>query len=71
MVQVREKTGRFVAWPVVFLAMRSWLNDYPYRIKIVAKVFIISGLATLAIAVMMVIYQAVKSAVAVLPLRPG
>jgi putative ABC transport system permease protein len=53
-----------VAWPVAFLAMRSWLNDYSYRVKIGADVFIISGLLTLAIALMTVIYQAVKSAVA-------
>jgi putative ABC transport system permease protein len=44
--------------------MRSWLNDYSYRVKIGADVFIISGLLTLAIALMTVIYQAVKSAVA-------
>jgi putative ABC transport system permease protein len=53
-----------IAWPVAFLAMRSWLNDYSYRVKIGADVFIISGLLTLAIALMTVIYQAVKSAVA-------
>jgi len=40
------------------------LNDYPYRIKIGVGDFIISGLAALAIAMMTVIYQAVKSAVA-------
>jgi putative ABC transport system permease protein len=53
-----------IAWPVAFYAMRSWLNDYPYRIKIGVVIFVISGLAALAIALMTVIYQAVRAAVA-------
>ena len=53
-----------IAWPVAFYAMRSWLNDYPYRIKIGVVIFVISGLVALAIALMTVIYQAVKAAVA-------
>lgn len=56
--------ANIVAWPVAFYAMRSWLNDYPYRAKIGIEVFIISGLVALAIALMTVIYQAVKAAVA-------
>ncbi|UCE42840.1 MAG: ABC transporter permease [Candidatus Aminicenantes bacterium] len=54
--------ANIVAWPIAFYAMRSWLNDYPYRIKIGIEIFIISGLAALAIALMTVIYQAVKAA---------
>ena len=56
--------ANIVAWPVAFYAMRSWLNDYPYRITIGIGVFVISGLVALAIALMTVIYQAVKAAVA-------
>jgi putative ABC transport system permease protein len=55
--------ANIVAWPVAFYAMRSWLNDYPYRVKIGIDVFIISGLVALAIALTTVIYQAIKSAV--------
>jgi putative ABC transport system permease protein len=57
--------ANIVAWPVAFFVMRSWLNDYPYRIKIGIDVFIVSGVAALAIALMTVIYQAVKAAVAI------
>ncbi len=56
--------ANIVAWPVAFYAMRSWLNDYPYRIKIGIEVFLISGLVALTIALITVIYQAVKAAVA-------
>jgi hypothetical protein len=56
--------ANIVAWPLAFYAMRSWLNDYPYRIKIGIEAFIFSGFVALAIALMTVIYQAVKAAVA-------
>ncbi len=54
--------ANIVAWPIAFYAMKSWLNDYPYRIKIGIEVFVISGLAALTIALLTVIYQAVKAA---------
>jgi len=54
--------ANLVAWPAAFFAVRAWLNDYPYRIKISLDVFILAGLAGLAVAVLTVIYQAVKAA---------
>ena len=56
--------ANIIAWPVAFYAMRIWLNEYPYRAKIGVVIFIISGLVALAIALMTVIYQAAKAAVA-------
>jgi putative ABC transport system permease protein len=56
--------ANIVAWPIAFYTTRSWLNDYPYRIHIHIQVFIISGLTALTIALMTVIYQAIKAAVA-------
>jgi putative ABC transport system permease protein len=56
--------ANIIAWPFAFYAMQSWLNDYPYRIKIEFEVFILSGLIALAIALMTVTYQAVKAAAA-------
>jgi len=53
-----------VAWPISFLAMRSWLNDYPYRVKIGIGIFVVSGLVALSLALVTVIGQAAKSAVA-------
>jgi ABC-type antimicrobial peptide transport system permease subunit len=54
--------ANIIAWPLAFYAMRSWLNDYPYRIKIGFVVFILSGLIALTIALLTVTYQAVKAA---------
>jgi len=56
--------ANIIAWPAAYFAVRSWLNDYPYRIKIGVEIFLVSALAALAIAVMTVITQAVKSALA-------
>jgi hypothetical protein len=56
--------ANIVAWPISFLAMRSWLNDYPYRVKIGIGIFVVSGLVALSLALVTVIGQAAKSAVA-------
>ena len=54
--------ANIIAWPVAYFVMRSWLKDYPYRVKMGIEVFVIAGLATLAIALLTVISQAVKAA---------
>ncbi len=54
--------ANMISWPIAFFIMRSWLNGYPYRIKIGLESFMISGLAALFFAILTVIYQAVKSA---------
>jgi putative ABC transport system permease protein len=55
--------ANLIAWPLAWLALRTWLQDYAYRIEISWWVFIISGLAALAIALATVSFQAVKAAV--------
>jgi len=47
-----------------FFAVRAWLNDYPYRVKVGLEVFLIAALATLTIALATIIYQDLKAAVA-------
>jgi putative ABC transport system permease protein len=59
------RRGSIGAVRAAFLAVRSWLRDYPYRIGIGMDVFLVSGLAALVIALLTVIYLAVKAAVAV------
>jgi len=56
--------ANIIAWPFAYYAMKSWLNDYPYRIKIGFGIFLISGFAALVISVLTVIFQAVRAAVA-------
>lgn len=51
-----------IAWPVAYLLMDNWLNNFAYRIDIPWPVFLLSGLLTLVIAMLTVVYQAVKAA---------
>jgi putative ABC transport system permease protein len=53
-----------IAWPVSFLVMSRWLNEFAYRIHIGLGIFILSGLVTLLIALLTVGYQAIRAAVA-------
>jgi putative ABC transport system permease protein len=54
----------FVAAPVAWWAMSTWLKDYPYHVNIQWWVFVMSGLSSIVIALVTVIYQANKAAVA-------
>jgi putative ABC transport system permease protein len=53
-----------IAWPVAYLAMSRWLQDFAYRIDLAWWVFALSGGLALAIALATVSTQAVKAAVA-------
>jgi putative ABC transport system permease protein len=51
-----------IAWPIAYFAMSKWLNNYSYRVPIFWWIFIVAGVAALAIASLTVSYQAVKAA---------
>jgi putative ABC transport system permease protein len=53
-----------VAFPVAYLVMEKWLQNYNYRININFFIFIISGFLALIIALITVSFQAVKTAMA-------
>ena len=53
-----------VAFPVAWLAMNKWLEDFAYRISIGWWVFLIAGAGAMAIALVTVSFQAIKAAVA-------
>jgi ABC-type antimicrobial peptide transport system permease subunit len=52
------------AWPIAYVAMNDWLEDYAYRISLSPWSFILAAVLTLVIGLLTVIYQAVKAAVA-------
>jgi len=56
--------ANFIAWPLSFLLMRRWLQNFAYQISIKPWIFIISAFAALAIAVITVSFQAVRAATA-------
>jgi len=51
-----------IAWPVGLYIMQKWLQNYAYRINLGIWIFILSGIATLTIALLTVGYQAFKAA---------
>jgi putative ABC transport system permease protein len=53
-----------LAFPIAWWAMNKWLEDYTYRIQIGWWVFLVAGLAALAVALLTVSFQAIKAAVA-------
>jgi putative ABC transport system permease protein len=53
-----------IAFPVAWLAMSKWLQDFAYRINMGWWIFFIAGLSALAIALLTVSFQAIKAAIA-------
>ncbi len=54
--------ANIIAWPVVFYIMHKVLENYPYRIDIGIHYFLISGLASSIIAVLAILWLALKAA---------
>jgi len=52
------------AWPIVYLLMKKWLDNFVYRISLSVWIFILSGLMAIAIALLTVSYQSIKAATA-------
>jgi putative ABC transport system permease protein len=52
----------FIAFPVAWLAMSKWLENFAYKIQIDWWVFAIAGAVTILIALITVSYQSVKAA---------
>jgi putative ABC transport system permease protein len=53
-----------IAFPIAWWTMNNWLEDFPYRINIGWWVFGIAAAAALAIALITVSFQAIKTAIA-------
>ncbi|MBF9252760.1 ABC transporter permease [Pontibacter sp. 172403-2] len=51
-----------LACPIAWYGMDKWLQDFAYRTQISAWIFILSGLAALALAILTVSYKATRAA---------
>ena len=56
--------SNIIAWPVAYLLMNSWLQDFAYRIEIGIDVFIYAGLISIVLMLLTVFYQSIKAALA-------
>ena len=56
--------ANLIAWPVAFLAVRSWLQNFAYRTSLGIQFFVLSSALVLLIILLTISYQAVKTALA-------
>jgi hypothetical protein len=54
--------ANLIAWPVAYLLMRGWLQDYHYRIGLGLPIFLLAAAISILIAQFTVSYQAVRAA---------
>ena len=53
-----------IAWPLAWLAVYKWLQDYAYRVVISWWIFVVAGLIACIIAIVTISFQAIKAATA-------
>lgn len=56
--------ANLIAWPIGYFAMNKWLENFAYRTRLTADIFILSSLLALVIAALTVSLQTLKSAAA-------
>jgi putative ABC transport system permease protein len=56
--------ANLIAWPLAYLVMKRWLENFAYSINLSWQVFLFSGLVALAIALITVIFQSARAALA-------
>ena len=54
--------ANLIAWPVGYFAMNKWLENFAYRTRLSAEIFLLSALAALVVAALTVGFQTLKSA---------
>ncbi len=50
-----------IAWPIAYIAINQWLQNYAYRINISLWTFILAAVMTFTIALIAVSYQSIKA----------
>ncbi len=50
-----------IAWPLTYYYVVSWLQNYPYRIKVNISVFLLSGFAAILIAIITISINTIKA----------
>ncbi|MCK4748904.1 MAG: ABC transporter permease, partial [Bacteroidales bacterium] len=53
--------ANLVAWPIGYIAMHRWLQDFAYRINFGVGLFLLTGLIALMIVIIAVSSQAIKA----------
>jgi putative ABC transport system permease protein len=56
--------ANIIAWPISYILMETWLQNFAYRIQIGIVVFPLTALMAMAIAILTVSYQSIRAALA-------
>jgi putative ABC transport system permease protein len=56
--------ANIIAWPIAYVVMKQWLQNFAYRAVLGIEIFILSGLLALLIALGTVSYQSIRAAAA-------
>jgi putative ABC transport system permease protein len=56
--------ANLLAWPVAYYAINRWLQNFAFRIMIGWEIFLLSAAVALAVALITVSFQSIKSAIA-------
>ena len=56
--------ANLIAWPVAYLAMNRWLQNFAYRVNMGFLFFVFAGVLALTIAIITVSFQSIKTALA-------
>jgi putative ABC transport system permease protein len=54
--------GNLLAWPVAYLMMRSWLQNFAYRTSLAYWIFLAAAALSIAVSLSTVTYQSVRAA---------
>jgi len=54
--------SNIIAWPIAWFIMNKWLQNFAYKTNISWTVFAISGGISLLVAILSVVFQALKAA---------
>ena len=50
------------AWPLAYLVVQRWLNDFAYRIDLGIDIFFLSGLLVIVVALLTMSFQSIRAA---------
>ncbi|MFC2134490.1 ABC transporter permease [Bacteroidota bacterium] len=53
-----------IAWPAAYFFILKWLSNFEYKVDITILSFLIAGLSAFGIAIITIVYQAIKAALA-------
>jgi putative ABC transport system permease protein len=56
--------ANLIAWPLAYLAVHSWLENFAIRTRIEWEIFLLAGILALVISLLTVCYQSIKAALA-------